>query len=33
MKLEIAKLKHGEIFVLIKANCDEHVTILDKVGL
>jgi hypothetical protein len=33
MKLEIGKLKHGEILVLIKAKCDEHVAILDKVGL
>jgi hypothetical protein len=33
MKLEIAKLEHGENFVLIQAKCNEHVAILDKVGL
>ncbi len=32
MKLEIAKLEHGEILVLIKAKGDEHVAILDKVS-
>lgn len=30
MKLEIAKLEHGEILVFIKAKCDEHVVILDQ---